>query len=524
MLEEKKSKMAVSKEELRTWCVQELSKITDCPDDLVDYIFKIEDVDEVEDYFRDFFGESVEDHLDFIENLLTGLKTTSNEELEGKWMRKDKEPEFVSKKQNRKSDKKKGMEKEEKKKPAKFVPLYSKEGEARTSVRLPGRHPCECLAQKHSLINNCTSCGRIVCEQEGEGPCYFCGSLVCTKARLEILARDSKKSAKLMKQLMQQDFSDEVKKLQKTKNMNAKELEAYKKAVEHKNKLLEFDKTSARRTHVIDDEADYFSTNSKWLSTEEKAKLEKKEGELREKRHGSRRNMKVTLDFAGRKVVEDENTCEYEIDSELPGFGYHSKEKAEKSLVDKKSFPDLKLQFKPSKIQNSSSTSKQHVNDGPKVLRIQDKELQEMRDPGMCLSMHQPWASLLVVGIKKVEGRSWYTSHRGRLWIAATVKKPTDQEIDFVEDMYRNMQPNQDLEFPRDYPTGCLLGCVDVVECWSHEEYKENCQDETESESPYVFICDNPKQLLLKVPVKGQHKIWKLDSQVHKEVKLAQKI
>lgn len=32
--------------------------------------------------------------------------------------------------------------------------------------------------------------------------------------------------------------------------------------------------------------------------------------------------------------------------------------------------------------------------------RIQDRELQEMSDLGMCLSMHQPWASLLVAGIK----------------------------------------------------------------------------------------------------------------------------
>jgi hypothetical protein len=137
--------------------------------------------------------------------------------------------------------------------------------------------------------------------------------------------------------------------------------------------------------------------------------------------------------------------------------------------------------------------------------------------------MHQPWASLLVKGIKKVEGRSWYTSHRGRLWIAATAKKPTDQEIDAVEDIYKGIYPNEVLKFPREYPTGCLLGCLDMVDCWSHEEYKENCHDQTESESPFVFICENPQQLLIKVPVKGQHKIWKLDTQTHKVVKMAQK-
>ena len=33
--------------------------------------------------------------------------------------------------------------------------------------------------------------------------------------------------------------------------------------------------------------------------------------------------------------------------------------------------------------------------------RLQDRSLQEMRDEGCCLSMHQPWASLLVAGIKR---------------------------------------------------------------------------------------------------------------------------
>lgn len=97
-------------------------------------------------------------------------------------------------------------------------------------------------------------------------------------------------------------------------------------------------------------------------------------------------------------------------------------------------------------------------------LRLQDRELQEMSDGGWCLSMHQPWASLLVRGIKRrvskkppttlqsyglidlfgfllcrVEGRTWYTSHRGRLWIAAAAKKPTPQEIAEVEAIYRHI-------------------------------------------------------------------------------------
>lgn len=44
-----------------------------------------------------------------------------------------------------------------------------------------------------------------------------------------------------------------------------------------------------------------------------------------------------------------------------------------------------------------------------------------------------------LVRLCRVEGRTWYTSHRGRLWIAAAAKKPTPQEIAEVEAIYRHI-------------------------------------------------------------------------------------
>jgi len=41
-----------------------------------------------------------------------------------------------------------------------------------------GRKICYCQTTLHALVNNCASCGKIVCEQEGEGPCLFCGAWV----------------------------------------------------------------------------------------------------------------------------------------------------------------------------------------------------------------------------------------------------------------------------------------------------------------------------------------------------------
>ena len=73
------------------------------------------------------------------------------------------------------------------------------------------------------------------------------------------------------------------------------------KAEAQKNRLLEYDRTSEKRTKVIDDESDYFSTDAyKWMTPEQKNKLKEREKELREKRHGSRLDRKIDFDFAGK--------------------------------------------------------------------------------------------------------------------------------------------------------------------------------------------------------------------------------
>lgn len=70
---------------------------------------------------------------------------------------------------------------------------------------------------------------------------------------------------------------------------------------------------SVRRTQVIDDESDYFATDSnQWLSKQEREALQKREQELRELRHASRLAKKITIDFAGRQILEeDSNMAEY---------------------------------------------------------------------------------------------------------------------------------------------------------------------------------------------------------------------
>ncbi|XP_010650081.1 uncharacterized protein LOC100251064 isoform X3 [Vitis vinifera] len=90
-----------------------------------------------------------------------------------------------------------------------------------------------------------------------------------------------------------------------------------------------------------------------------------------------------------------------------------------------------------------------------------------------CLTLHQPWASLLVYGIKRVEGRSWPAPLRGRLWIHAASKVPDSDTIKAMENFYREIYAVNgiaDLKFPEHYPVSRLLGCVEVVGCVKCEE------------------------------------------------------
>lgn len=66
--------------------------------------------------------------------------------------------------------------------------------------------------------------------------------------------------------------------------------------------ILTFLLHSAKRTTIIDDQMDYYSADSGWLTSKQREQLKQKEEEQYEKKHGSRKTKKITIDFAGTVV------------------------------------------------------------------------------------------------------------------------------------------------------------------------------------------------------------------------------
>jgi hypothetical protein len=52
-----------------------------------------------------------------------------------------------------------------------------------------------------------------------------------------------------------------------------------------------------------------------------------------------------------------------------------------------------------------------------------------------------------------------------------------------------------------------LLGCVEVVDMLSHEEYMTQCPEEEENGSAFVFVCKNPQKLVVPLDASGDHKL-----------------
>ncbi|MCL4126621.1 UNVERIFIED_CONTAM: hypothetical protein GTU68_022981 [Idotea baltica] len=492
----------------KSWVSAEFKRLQyQDPDQLALYCLSFPDVYAIEENLTALLDVSESEHRNFLKEFLKRYKEDMSTVPGHKYDAEGGSNQSNTNKNKGKDSKVTSSQTCSAKKKNKYVSLYSEEGANKDVILLPGRQKCDCQATKHKLINNCLKCGRIVCEQEGSGPCSFCQALVISKEEKEIINRGTKKSESLHNKLIH------TKKIMDTESKVP--TKGLQRAIDHKNKLLEFDKTSEKRTNVFDDESDYFQSSSKWINPADREKLQKMEEEMKQRKY-DRNNTKYTIDLLGRKVTSEHEKNIYDPDDPI------LKEILQDGKADVYSYRENEELFQTINLprpvyvddmETSNFKGKSKISSNG-LHRLQDRELKEMRDEGLCLSMHQPWASLLIAGIKIHEGRNWYHSHRGRLWIASAAKPPTPTEITQLEQMYRVLLKNEDIKFPQNYPTSCLLGCVDVVDVLPQEEYRGRFP-EGESESPYVFVCEHPQEMIIKFPIKGEHKIYKLDSKVH---------
>jgi len=127
------------------------------------------------------------------------------------------------------------------------------------------------------------------------------------------------------------------------------------------------------------------------------------------------------------------------------------------------------------------------------------------------ITVKQPWASLIVHGIKNIENRTWKTSFRGRIYIHAAAKSAgslyellTDKQLNHVgHEWTADYLPNR--------PDGAIIGEVDIIDCViSHSSIW--AEKAAEGEKPiYNWVLANA--VLYDEPilnVKGKLSFWEL--------------
>jgi hypothetical protein len=81
------------------------------------------------------------------------------------------------------------------------------------------------------------------------------------------------------------------------------------------------------------------------------------------------------------------------------------------------------------------------------------------KQPFNALSLKEPWATLVVDGIKPVENRKWATKYRGALLIHASKTWDTEGE------QWIRQNTNAVLKPKDEYTYGAIIGQVDLVDC-----------------------------------------------------------
>ena len=111
-----------------------------------------------------------------------------------------------------------------------------------------------------------------------------------------------------------------------------------------------------------------------------------------------------------------------------------------------------------------------------------------------CLSIYQPWAWLVVTGVKDVENRSWKCPHRGPLLIHASKR--------FDQDGYWRLQREFGLTLPdpNDFDYGGIVGAVRMVGCVPH------CNSPW-FEGPWGFVFRNAVVLPYQA-MRGRQKLF----------------
>ncbi len=134
------------------------------------------------------------------------------------------------------------------------------------------------------------------------------------------------------------------------------------------------------------------------------------------------------------------------------------------------------------------------------------------------LTVRQPWATLIGLGLKQAHPMRWPTNHRGTLAIHADriSSEPGLEQVVAGLDVEGMMVTRFQVEAAV-YPLGAVVALVDLVACEQitsetveKERLVERCLG-VWSPGRYAWRFENPRMLEFPYPARGQEGLWQLE-------------
>ncbi|YAF99518.1 MAG: ASCH domain-containing protein (plasmid) [Nodularia sp. CChRGM 3473] len=139
------------------------------------------------------------------------------------------------------------------------------------------------------------------------------------------------------------------------------------------------------------------------------------------------------------------------------------------------------------------------------------------------ISLHEPWASLIPMGLKKYETRSWATTYRGPLLICAAKKTSTYQELThcyFLTKYQQRLTETDNYVDWDDLPFGRAIAFVDLTACirMTPSFIKEQPQTELDTGDwrvgRFAWQLDNIRRIVPPIPITGRQGLFDAEIQL----------
>lgn len=130
----------------------------------------------------------------------------------------------------------------------------------------------------------------------------------------------------------------------------------------------------------------------------------------------------------------------------------------------------------------------------------------------MALSLWQPWATLMAVGAKGVETRSWPTSYRGWVAIHATATARVEGNLAFWEPEVFGVLSRHGYRRPIDLPYGAILALGQLCRVFPTESFTGISEQERAfgnyQPGRRGWVFSDIIRLPEPIPCKGARGLW----------------